>query len=431
MDKDSYRGGFGRVEKIRIDGVDYARKTFDPQDHIRQNPDVNLDKLRLRFVREVGVQSQLPSDFFIEISDYDLDGDNPWYDMPWAEKNYEEKIVEDSKLDIIDYDALFDIINSLEELHKLEYVHRDLKPKNILLHNGRWKLADFGLVLVPSSESTQFTSYNSGWGTALYMAPEQMVSFRNVTNRADIYSFGCILHDIAEGLGQRAPFQRLTCSGALSTIIEKCTDVDAERRFKNISLVRESLNKVIIPVVAKIDHDGQVKTFVENFGDMRFTTIEEFEEFNRELEKLADDEDIYNLLTSVDRDSIQAMSELDKFEFEFFALFYCEWVRNTSFGFGTCDTIASILELICDLTNVNVQSSSLIAMSIMGDGHNRWYVMKKLMRLCSNSMNDNLAQRVAVDIVAEGVKSSFISCANSINRSISSYHPLIYNILKD
>ncbi|QSV74519.1 MAG: protein kinase family protein [Aphanizomenon flos-aquae KM1D3_PB] len=44
-------------------------------------------------------------------------------------------------------EALSDILNALEELHFLGYVHRDLKPQNILFHQGRWKLSDFGLVL--------------------------------------------------------------------------------------------------------------------------------------------------------------------------------------------------------------------------------------------------------------------------------------------
>ena len=43
--------------------------------------------------------------------------------------------------------VLKDIVKSLKELHSIGVTHFDLKPENVILVNGRWKLCDFGSVL--------------------------------------------------------------------------------------------------------------------------------------------------------------------------------------------------------------------------------------------------------------------------------------------
>ena len=50
-----------------------------------------------------------------------------------------------------------------------EVVHRDIKPENILIHNGDFKIADFGLS--KSVQNTEIIENMSAKGTPLYMAP--------------------------------------------------------------------------------------------------------------------------------------------------------------------------------------------------------------------------------------------------------------------
>ncbi len=188
------RGGFGRVERVALsDGTVLAQKVFDPTQDVIAGSDI--DKLKKRFKREVRVQSSLSGDFFVPVIAFDLDTDQPWFTMPLCERNYSVQIAEDKAKGIVSPQPLADILNALEALHLLGYTHRDLKPQNILLHEGRWKLSDFGLVLPSASETTQLTSTDSAWGTQMYCAPEQAQDFRGVTLQADVYSFGCILHD--------------------------------------------------------------------------------------------------------------------------------------------------------------------------------------------------------------------------------------------
>ena len=163
------RGGFGRVEAVELDdGTVVARKVFDPAPEVALATDP--DKLVDRFKREVRVQSALPAQFFMPILDYDLDDPSPWYTMPMADRNYKTQIEQDRAGGTVNQEALAQILESLAELHSLGFTHRDLKPENILLHNGRWKLSDFGLVLPPAGNTTTLTSTGSTWGTQLCCA---------------------------------------------------------------------------------------------------------------------------------------------------------------------------------------------------------------------------------------------------------------------
>jgi len=68
-------------------------------------------------------------------------------------------------------------------------VHRDLKPQNVLKHNGIWKLADFGLVTQDKEILSQtITTSKQAFGTTMYCAPEQIIEFNRITPQADISS---------------------------------------------------------------------------------------------------------------------------------------------------------------------------------------------------------------------------------------------------
>jgi serine/threonine protein kinase len=93
---------------------------------------------------------------------------------------------------------------ALDAAHRAGFVHRDVKPGNILLTpDGRVLLTDFGIAKgLDSSGDDDLTSDNVMMGTAKYLSPEQ-VRGKKLDGRADLYSLGLVLYECLAG---RVPF---------------------------------------------------------------------------------------------------------------------------------------------------------------------------------------------------------------------------------
>lgn len=91
------------------------------------------------------------------------------------------------------------VADALQYTSDAGYVHRDVKPSNIMLsRSGEVKLLDLGLAR-PEASDSQMTGTGQAMGTADYIAPEQVTDGKNVDIRADIYSLGCTLFKLLTG----------------------------------------------------------------------------------------------------------------------------------------------------------------------------------------------------------------------------------------
>jgi serine/threonine protein kinase/tetratricopeptide (TPR) repeat protein len=162
------------------------------------------------------------------------------------------------------------IAAALEEAHERGIVHRDLKPANIAITaKGRAKILDFGLakLLRPVEEGTTEASTDSqaAAGTLPYMPPEQLKG-EPVDARADIYTIGAVLYEMATDrrafrevqtsrlidailhqppVPPRALNPRL--STELETIILKCLDKEPERRYQSATELLVDLRRLSPP----------------------------------------------------------------------------------------------------------------------------------------------------------------------------------------
>ncbi len=95
------------------------------------------------------------------------------------------------------------IAGALHEAHRGGFVHRDVKPGNILVtSDGRVLLTDFGIAKGLDPGDEDLTSDNVMMGTAKYLSPEQ-VRGKRLDGRADIYALGLVLYECLAG---RVPF---------------------------------------------------------------------------------------------------------------------------------------------------------------------------------------------------------------------------------
>lgn len=138
------------------------------------------------------------------------------------------------------------ICKGLAEAHRVEVIHRDLKPQNIMIDRaGDVRIMDFGIAR--TLQPTGLTETGMMIGTPDYMSPEQAVG-EPIDNRTDIYSLGVILFELATG---RVPFKGDT---AVSVALKHKTE--APPRPKNINpSISDRFNDLILKCLEKEKKD--------------------------------------------------------------------------------------------------------------------------------------------------------------------------------
>lgn len=152
-----------------------------------------------------------------------------------------------------------EICKALEHAHNFGIIHRDVKPKNVMiLRTGQIKLMDFGIAKDVHGSKTTLTGVFIG--SPSYMSPEQIDPTKNIDSRSDIYSLCVMFYEIVTGslpfisshtvkLAKKImsgqfipPKEKNPClPNEVNKLICKGLQSDLDERFANITELKDSL----------------------------------------------------------------------------------------------------------------------------------------------------------------------------------------------
>ncbi len=155
-----------------------------------------------RFLHEIQIAAKLNHPHILTLIDSGEADGFLYYVMPYVQgESLRDKLQREKQLAVEDALAITrDVASAMAYAHAQGVIHRDLKPGNILLHEGEAMVADFGLALALRAAGGQrLTETGLSLGTPEYMSPEQATADEDVDARSDIYSLGAVLYELLAG----------------------------------------------------------------------------------------------------------------------------------------------------------------------------------------------------------------------------------------
>ncbi|HXS23041.1 MAG TPA: protein kinase [Gemmatimonadales bacterium] len=224
-----------------------------------------------RFHREIRLCARLQHPHILSVHDSgDADG-RLWFTMPYVEgEALRGRLERERQLPVNDSLRIArEVADALHYAHQHGVIHRDIKPENILLSGTHALVADFGIArALFSNADDKLTESGISLGTPRYMSPEQAVAERDIDQRTDIYSLGCVLYEMLTG---EPPFTGPTPQAVLAKRLSE--PVPHLRTGRDVSL---ALERAVTKALARSPAD-------------RFSTAAEFAEA-LETDRVKDDE---------------------------------------------------------------------------------------------------------------------------------------------
>ncbi|MDH3292459.1 MAG: protein kinase [Gemmatimonadota bacterium] len=155
-----------------------------------------------RFLREITTTAQLSHPNILPLYDSGEADGTLYYTMPFVEgESLRDRLNRENQLPIEDaLQVTKEVADALGHAHSLGFVHRDVKPENILFQGGHAVVADFGIArAVTEAGGQRLTETGLAVGTPAYMSPEQASGGRQIDARSDLYSLACVLYEMLSG----------------------------------------------------------------------------------------------------------------------------------------------------------------------------------------------------------------------------------------
>jgi eukaryotic-like serine/threonine-protein kinase len=193
------RGGMGAVYEAVRENKNFRQRVALKV--IKRGMDT--DAVVSRFRHEQKILASLEHPFIARFLDGGMTAEGlPFYAMEFVEGETIDDYAAAKNLSVDEKLKLFrEVCAAVQYAHQNLVIHRDLKPKNILVTaDGTPKLLDFGIgkILTPEAEAEAGTATQLGMMTPAYASPEQIRGAR-IGTASDIYSLGVILYELLTG----------------------------------------------------------------------------------------------------------------------------------------------------------------------------------------------------------------------------------------
>ncbi|MDP2471368.1 MAG: protein kinase [Candidatus Palauibacterales bacterium] len=191
-----------------------------------------------RFQREIETVAGLTHPHILPLHDSGEADGLLYYVMPYVKgESLRQRLEREKQLPVDEAIRIArEVAGALDHAHREGIVHRDVKPANILLSDGRALLADFGVArMATTANGEKITVTGMAVGTPAYMSPEQAAG-EEADERSDIYSLGCVLYELLTG---EPPFSGINPRAVMvKRLTRRPTDVSTLRTSVPIGISR-------------------------------------------------------------------------------------------------------------------------------------------------------------------------------------------------
>jgi serine/threonine protein kinase len=174
---------------------------------------------RERFLAEIRLTARLDHPHILSLIDSGESDGFLWYTLPYIRgESLRHKLERETQLGVEEAVRITtQVAGALHHAHQHGIIHRDVKPENILLHEGEAMLADFGIALaVKEAGGRRLTETGLSLGTPQYMSPEQATAEKTLDVRSDVYSLGAVLYEMLAG---EPPFTGATGQAVIAKLL--------------------------------------------------------------------------------------------------------------------------------------------------------------------------------------------------------------------
>ena len=262
IDKELGRGGYGAVFRAhrQSDGQTVAIKVLLPRVAVQP---AEIEK----FLREMTVTAQLRHPNLIKLFDQGHSDGLPYFIMEYCEGGSVADLMRQhgGRLPLnVAKPIMLGALEGLAHAHSQGFVHRDLKPHNILIHQGIPRISDFGLAKnFQQAGFSGFTLTGNYAGTPHFMPREQIINYKHVKPVSDVWSLAATFYFMLTGQfpypfdGKRDPIDVILneavvpmekrdsmFAGKLASSINKALSSNTSHRYSTAAEFHHDLMKI-------------------------------------------------------------------------------------------------------------------------------------------------------------------------------------------